>query len=186
MKFPNIITFIRFLLIPLIALSIYSRRPFFILLGIVLFIIATASDYLDGLIARKTRFISTFGTFFDPIVDKMMVLTMFFIFADLRLIPIWIPLILLFRELLVSFVRQACSTPAKVVGANWMGRSKFVMQAGVILYAQIFLYLDRSDILVPFFNKTAVFYASLIMVIISFIYLSNFIYWHRKELVSDI
>ena len=183
MKIPNILTIIRFLLIPVIAFLLYSKNPSYILLSILLFLIAITSDWLDGFIARKRKMISVFGTFFDPIVDKILVLTILFIFVDLKLIPLWIVLLLLFRELFVSGGRQVCSTPKRFIGSNWMGKSKFVMQTGIIIYTQIYLYLNYSGITSQFFNQTAVYYAVLIMTILSLIYAFIFLYWYRKRLV---
>lgn len=186
MKFANIITILRLMLVPLIALLIYSKNPFYILLSIILFVLATISDWLDGFIARATKTMSNFGTFFDPIVDKIMILTIFFIFADLKLIPLWIPILLLFRELLVSYIRQYSSTDSKIVGANWMGKSKFIMQTLIILYTQIYLYLYYSGTSIYFFNRITIFYSSLIVAVISLVYLGNFIYWHRTRILKDV
>ncbi|MCH8003267.1 MAG: CDP-diacylglycerol--glycerol-3-phosphate 3-phosphatidyltransferase [Nanoarchaeota archaeon] len=186
MKIPNLLTLIRFFLIPTIAFLLYSDNPNYILLSTIFFIIASLTDWADGFIARHHNQKSAFGTFFDPLIDKMLILTMFFIFVDLDLIPLWMALLILFRELLVTGIRQFCSTPKKVVGANWMGKSKLFMQTIVVLYIQIFLYLTYSDKIIFLFNNTLVFYLTLIMTIISLGYALNFLLWHRKEILSNI
>ncbi len=186
MKIPNLLTLIRFFLIPTIGFLLYSNNPVYILISIILFAIAVLTDWADGFIARSNNQRSVFGTFFDPLIDKMLILTIFFIFVDLDLIPLWIVLLILFRELTVSGIRHVYSTPKKVIGANWMGKSKFIMQAVVIFYTQIFLYLTYSNKVLPFFNKTLVYYFTLIMVVISLAYALNFVFWHRKEILSKI
>lgn len=185
MKLPNILTLVRVLLIPIIAVLLYSKNSLYIILSIVLLIIGITSDWLDGFIARRKGLISVFGTFFDPIADKMLILTMLFIFADLRLIPLWMVLIILFRELLVSGVRQICSNSKKIIGSNWMGKTKFIMQTIVIIYLQIFLYFEYSNQQNLFFTKTIAYYVTLILAIISFIFALKFAYLHRKEIASS-
>ncbi|MFC1769340.1 CDP-diacylglycerol--glycerol-3-phosphate 3-phosphatidyltransferase [Nanoarchaeota archaeon] len=187
MKIPNIITLSRLLFIPLILLTLYSNEPRYLILSIFFFLIAIATDSIDGYIARKFKNQkSKFGTFLDPLVDKMLILSMFFAFSDLGLIPLWLPLIFLFRELLVTCVRQVCSGEKKVVGANWMGKSKFAMQAIVIIYTQFFLLFESLNIITGFLTQSIVFYITLIITTISIVYAINFIWWYKDELLSDL
>lgn len=186
MKLPNIFTLMRFLLIPIIIFLLYSSNPNDILLSIIFFIVAVFTDWLDGFIARKYKLKSVFGTFFDPIVDKILILGIFLVFVDLKLIPLWLVLLLIFREFVASGIRQTCSNTKKIVGANWMGKSKFIMQLLVIIYTQVFLYFSYIGKTIIFFNNTGVYYSTLIMTIISLIYILNFAYWHREEMFSDI
>jgi len=186
MKIPNILTIIRFLLIPSIALLLYSKDPNYILISILLFLVAVVTDWADGFIARKKNQKTVFGTLFDPLIDKMLILTIFFIFVDLGLIPLWMMLLVLFRELLVSGIRQVCSSAKKVVGANWMGKSKFLMQTALIFYIQIFLYFTYSDKSILFFNETLIYYFTLAMTIISLAFALNFLLWYREEILSKI
>lgn len=185
MKIPNMLTLIRFFLIPILGLLLYSTNPAYILMSLIIFSIAVFTDWADGFIAKHNDQKSTFGTFFDPLIDKMLILTIFFIFADLNLIPLWMVLLILFRELLVTGIRQFCSTTQKVVGANWMGKSKFVMQTFVIFYTQLALYLKYSNKTVPFFNENLVYHFTLAMLALSLAYALNFLYWHRKEILSS-
>lgn len=186
MKIPNMLTIGRLLLIPIIAFLLYSKNPNYILISILLFIIAVITDWADGFIAREKNQKSIFGTLFDPLIDKMLILTMFFIFVDLDLIPLWMILLILFRELLVSGIRQVCSTTGNVVGSNWMGKSKFIMQTVLALYLQIFLYLTYSNNTLLFFNETIIYYFTLTVTIISLAFALNFLLRHWKEILLKI
>jgi len=186
MKIPNILTLIRFLLIPLVALMLYSNDANLVLISIGVFIFAIFTDWADGYVARNFNLKSKFGTFFDPIVDKILILTMFFVFSDLKLIPLWMILLILFREFLVTGIRQVCSTSTKIVGANWMGKTKFSLQALAIIYLQLLLYFNivqKSNVL---FNENVGFYFVLIVVVVSLAFALNFLYWHRKEILDGI
>lgn len=186
MKTPNILTISRFLLIPIIAFLLYSKNPNYILMSILLFLVAAITDWADGFIAREKNQKSVFGTLFDPLIDKMLILTIFFIFVDLDLIPLWMVLLILFRELLVSGIRQVCSTIKKVVGSNWMGKSKFIMQTVLVFYIQIFLYLMYSGKSILFFNKTLIYYSTFAVTIISLAFALNFLFWYKEEILSKI
>lgn len=186
MNIPNFLTIVRFFLIPVIGFLMYSKDPNYVLASLVIFVFAVFTDWLDGYIARNYNKKTTFGTFFDPLVDKMLILTMLFLFVDLDMLPLWMILLVLFREFLVTGVRQVCSKPKKIVGANWMGKTKFIMQALVIIYIQLLIYFNLSELKVTLFNETIAFYFALLMTIVSITFALNFLYWYKKELLSDI
>jgi len=186
MKIPNILTFLRLALIPIIAVFLYSNNRFLIIASILLFILSVSTDFADGFIARKYNQISVFGTFLDPLVDKMFILTILFILTDLKIIPLWMVLLILFRELLVTGVRQICSKAGKVVGANWMGKTKFVMQTLLILYLQFVLYFSLTNKNNILFNTNIAYYMTLTVTIISLAFAFCFLYLHRKIILSEI
>ena len=186
MKIPNVLTIIRFILIPLIGYMLYSSNPNIILISIALFAFAVFTDWADGYIARNCNLKSVFGTFFDPIVDKMLILTIFFIFADIKIIPLWTALLILFREFFVTGIRQVCSTKKKIVGANWMGKSKFMLQTVGVFFLQFVLYFKLIGMPNIIFNETTGFYFIMIVVVVSLAFASNFLYWHRKKLLTGI
>lgn len=191
MKIPNLLTIIRFFLIPIIGVLLYSNNPKYVLATIPLFIISILTDYADGKIARKFKQKSIFGTFFDPLVDKMLILALMFIFADLKIIPVWLVLLILFRELLVTGIRQVCSKPKKIVGANWMGKSKFSLQALLVGYILFLIYFEKAGINfvlknIPLFTRPIAFYFALIVTIISIAFAFKFLYWHKKEILADL
>jgi len=186
MKIPNILTLVRFILIPIISFLLYLNNSGLIILSIILFLFAIWTDWADGYIARKYKQQTIFGTFMDPLVDKTLILTILFIFTDLALIPLWIILLLLFREFLVTGVRQVCSTDGRVVGANWMGKSKFIFQALAGVYFQLLLYFRIKNHTNIVFNVTVGYYLILLLTIISLAFAANFVWWHRKTIFSKI
>lgn len=186
MKLPNLLTIIRLLVIPLIAFLLYTKKPNMVLISAALFLFATLSDWADGVIARRFNQKSNFGILFDPLADKMLILTILLIFVDLNVIPLWVILILLFRELLVTGIRQVCSTKDEVVGANWMGKTKFIMQSAVIIYLHIVLYFVLVEQKNYIFNKVVAYYIIVLLTVISLLFAFNFLFWHRKKILSNI
>ena len=111
----------------------------FILMDVV-FIIASITDKLDGYIARSRNQITTFGKFLDPIADKILVLTAMIYLVGFGKIPAWIPVIVMFREFLVSGYRLvACEKGGKVIAASVWGKLKTVTQ----MLALVLVFVDK-------------------------------------------
>ena len=146
MNLANKLTVFRIILVPImviISLLNIERNLFgisieFILMNII-FIIASITDELDGNIARSRNQITTFGKFLDPLADKILVLAAMLILVGMQRLPAWIPIIVVFREFLVSGYRMmAAGKKGKVVAANKWGKLKTVSQ----MFAIILAFLD--------------------------------------------
>ena len=147
MNLPNKLTIFRIILVPIMVLI-----PFFNIqgefLGIpityliieLIFIIASITDKLDGTIARKKNLVTTFGKFLDPIADKILVLAALIMLVDFGKIPAWIPIIILFREFVVSGYRLIASqNGGEVIAASIWGKLKTVTQ----MIAIILCFIDK-------------------------------------------
>lgn len=108
-QFANLLTFSRLFFAIIISIIYISECAYAFESILVLFIIAALTDYFDGLVARKLNISSNIGKCFDPIFDKLLVLTMILILADAHAVPIWISLIILAREVYVSGLREYLS-----------------------------------------------------------------------------
>ncbi|MGA0351176.1 MAG: CDP-diacylglycerol--glycerol-3-phosphate 3-phosphatidyltransferase [Acholeplasmataceae bacterium] len=134
MNLANKLTLSRFFMIPmmLIVLSISSfqnHQLFWTLttsefLFALLFVLAGFTDFLDGYIARKTQTITTFGKFLDPIADKVLVLTAFSYLLFVQIIPIWVIVIIILREFMVSGLRLIAVEEKIVISASQLGKYK--------------------------------------------------------------
>jgi CDP-diacylglycerol---glycerol-3-phosphate 3-phosphatidyltransferase len=145
MNLPNRLTVIRILLIPIIVLVwIFPYAQFNIqiptyyvgyvsislvnIICLVIFALASFTDYLDGAIARKKNLVTTFGKFADPIADKLLVTTMFILFASQGIIPVVPVLIMTIRDTIVDGCRMIASQNGVVVAAGYLGKVKTVLQ----------------------------------------------------------
>ena len=145
MNLPNRLTIIRILFIPIIVLVwIFPYAQFNIqipvfyvgfvsislvnIICLVMFALASFTDFLDGAIARKKNLITTFGKFADPIADKLLVTTMFILFASQGIIPVVPVLIMVFRDTIVDGCRMIASQNGVVVAAGYLGKVKTVLQ----------------------------------------------------------
>ena len=146
MNLANKLTIFRIILVPLMVIvaiinpsgSLLGISTTFWIMGII-FIIASITDKLDGYIARSRNQITTFGKFLDPIADKILVLTAMIIFVEYDKLPAWIPIIVAFREFLVSGFRLVASQKGgQVIAASVWGKLKTVTQ----MIALILMFID--------------------------------------------
>ena len=146
MNLANKLTIFRIILVPLMVIvaiinpsgSLLGISTTFWIMGII-FITASITDKLDGYIARSRNQITTFGKFLDPIADKILVLTAMIIFVEYDKLPAWIPIIVAFREFLVSGFRLVASQKGgQVIAASVWGKLKTVTQ----MIALVLMFID--------------------------------------------
>ena len=178
---PNILTILRLLSVPVVLSLAYGNSTAMLASGFGLFLLAAFSDWLDGYLARTRRAITRFGTLMDPVADKLLILGMLFVFSDIGLLPLWLVLINLFRELLVSGIRGLQAAEGKNVTANWMGKLKFCLQVAVIALGFLHLTLKSAGMEVPG-GRQIVLYCTLAMTLISLALAFNFSHWDREAL----
>lgn len=147
MNLPNKLTIFRIILVPIMVLipffniqGEFLEIPITYLIIELIFIIASITDKLDGTIARKKNLVTTFGKFLDPIADKILVLAALIMLVDFGKIPAWIPIIILFREFVVSGYRLIASqNGGEVIAASIWGKLKTVTQ----MIAIILCFIDK-------------------------------------------
>ena len=143
MNLPNKITIARILLVPIMMLMPYIGitaktsfgLPIVNIIILIIFLVASFTDYLDGHIARKRNIVTNFGKFLDPIADKLLVLAALVMLVEVGIIPGWIPIIIAAREFMVSAIRMLVATEGKVIAASKLGKIKTVTQMVAISLA---------------------------------------------------
>ena len=137
MNLPNKLTLLRIILTPVFMLTLVWDFPFHYFIAMVIFIVASLTDMLDGKIARQRGIVTDFGKFLDPLADKMLTTAAFIGFLALNIGEgmVWILFIVLFREFMVSSIRLiAVSSGGKVIAANIWGKLKTVFQMIAIIF----------------------------------------------------
>ena len=99
------------------------------------------TDHLDGKIARSRNLVTTFGKFMDPLADKIMVISALVCFVSQGLANVWLVLLIIFREFMVTSVRLVAADTGVVVAANNWGKAKTVSQIVAILAILFLQYL---------------------------------------------
>lgn len=145
---PNILTVFRIILTPFIIALIFINSDVvysysflglnnsvsitFLISGI-LFVIACISDFLDGYLARKNKWISDFGKIWDPIADKVLTTSIYICFSIINLIPFYFVILMVIRDIVVDAYRQSATKKGIVTPANFFGKLKTVLQMSSIL-----------------------------------------------------
>lgn len=121
------ITLVRVLLIPVYMILMYISGGSFgwpMFGALVLFIVASVTDFVDGYIARHYNQVSDFGKFLDPLADKILVLAAMCMFCEWGKFPAWALMIVLTREFAVSGLRMVAGPKGKVIAAGKSGKFK--------------------------------------------------------------
>ena len=174
-NFSNLLTILRIIVIPIIVICIYLQGPFYGWIAFVLFCIATVTDFFDGYIARLRNEITNFGTFLDPIADKLLVAAVILILTSKEIIADWetIPaLIILLREIAVSGLREYLEKIKVSVPVSKISKIKTSFQ----LIALALLILTESGItIVPIFiiGQFALWIAGLLTLYTGYDYLKS-------------
>lgn len=180
MTIPNLLTLLRLGFTPGVALLAYSSGTHGRAWALGLFVLAMLTDVADGILAKLLGQSSRLGLYLDTVTDKIIVLTMFFVLVDLGLLPLWIAILMMARELIVEGLRSAAATSGEIVGANVMGKTKGVLQTvciGVGLAARTL----RLDPRVAWASVTACTGLTLLLV---WVFAGIFI-WQNRALIKQ-
>ena len=128
MNWPNRLSLIRIALVPFVVLMMYVNLPFSYLIALLLFIVASFTDFLDGQIARRQNLVTNFGKFIDPVADKLLVLSTMIGLCGQGIIPAWACIVVLFRELAVDGLRLVAVQQGQVIAAGKLGKIKTCSQ----------------------------------------------------------
>ena len=121
------ITLVRVFMIPLVMIALYLSKGvtgLWMWISLVLFVIASVTDYIDGQIARKCNQVSDFGKFLDPLADKLLTIAVMTMFCEWGRFPAWALMLVLTREFAVTGLRLVAAPKGRVIAAAWSGKVK--------------------------------------------------------------
>ncbi len=124
MNTANKLTLLRVVMIPVFLLALYLDFPFNQIVALILFILASVTDFIDGYIARHFNQITDFGKFMDPLADKLLVTSAMLWFVEVGQMPAWALLVVIAREFAVSGLRMVAAPKGIVIAAAWSGKIK--------------------------------------------------------------
>jgi CDP-diacylglycerol--glycerol-3-phosphate 3-phosphatidyltransferase len=135
LNLPTLLTLSRVVAIPLFIIVTPGHN----LLGALVFAVASLTDFLDGYLARRSGEVTTFGIILDPIADKFLVIAALILLVDMARISVWVAVIIIVREFLVTALRVVALSRDIVIKAETGGKLKTASQVTAI----IALILDR-------------------------------------------
>lgn len=131
MNLPNKLTLLRVVLIPVFVVLLlleggqnYTLR----IAALIVFCIASFTDFLDGQIARRNHLVTNFGKFMDPLADKLLVCSALICMIELGQLPSWYVITVIAREFIISGFRLVAADNGIVIAASWWGKFKTTFQ----------------------------------------------------------
>lgn len=167
MNLPNKLTMLRVILIPIFVVFLLCSPMIGVagrVIALVIFVVASLTDLLDGKIARKYNLVTNFGKFADPLADKLLVASALICFIELDRIPAWIVLVIIAREFIISGFRLVAVESGIVIAASWWGKVK----TAVTMVTIIFMIPDFGTAPVHVIEQIMI-YSSLILTVVSLI-----------------
>lgn len=172
MNLANKITMFRIFLLPIFVLSCYFDQSG--ISSLLIFLLGSFSDFLDGYVARKYNMITDFGKFIDPIADKILVLSAFIMFIERGFVEPWVVIVVLFRELLISGFRMLAAKKNISIAADIFGKLKTTTQFFCVIFFFLTIILISGKM---FIIGKVLLYISVVLTILSMI---NYLYKNRE------
>ena len=193
MNLPNQLSIARLLLtLPFVALC-YASVPNGHSWALLIFLIASFTDYLDGMIARRHNLVTNFGKLFDPLADKILMASALTMLAVENQIPAWVVIAILGREFFVTGIRQIAISQGVVLAAERLGKHKMVWQVITVTYflAKLAAKEAANDSVLAFakqwfvskddyFGHFTIYFTALLTLVSGFSY-----FWKNRSLFSD-
>lgn len=180
MNLPNKLVTVRLITVPLIIVSLYLDSVYAKYTALFLLILAWLTDYLDGIVARKFNMQTKFGAFYDPFVDKILVSFTFIVLVDLKLIPIWLVILMLFRDYLVQGIRSMVKEEGVILKSEWSGKIKFILQMATLVIAAFLFALSYSYPSVGIWMYNVIFWVMVVATAEAYYALFEFLYKNKK------
>lgn len=178
MNLPNKLTILRMvLIIPFVAcMLVPGLGDAGMYASVVLFVVASLTDLLDGKIARRYNLVTNFGKFMDPLADKLLVCSALICLTAMELLEAWIVIVIISREFIISGFRLIAAEQKIVIAASYWGKFKTTFQMLMI----IVLILDIHQ---AAFQALGIIltYVSLALTVIS---LADYIY-KNKDIIKE-
>jgi CDP-diacylglycerol--glycerol-3-phosphate 3-phosphatidyltransferase len=133
LNLPNALTLLRIFLVPLLVVVLLTRIEGHVYFGAGIFLVAVLTDYLDGFFARRRNEVTRLGILLDPLADKLLTAAAFLSLVEMGLVPAWVVMIVLARELAVTGLRNLAAGRGVLIRASGLGKAKMVSQVTAIL-----------------------------------------------------
>ena len=175
MTLPNQLTILRIILSPVFLIFFLSDVIWMKQVSILIYIVAALSDWYDGWLARKFNYITSWGKFWDPLADKILTSFAFIGFAIVDLIPFWMVVIIVGRDVLITLLRIFANMKNYNFTTSYYAKWKTMLQM-IFLYYLLILYvaLYSPEITFPYreliptlLNKDLIYFVALFITLIT-------------------
>jgi len=179
----NKITLFRVVCVPVIMILLYQDTQFTDILSLILFIISSLSDFLDGYIARKYNLITDFGKIVDPVADKIAITSIMLVLIQLGRLDAWIVAVIVSRDLLIEGLRNMASSKGMIIPAGQWGKIKTAVHmfaVGMLIYNA-----DLFSINMIILGEIFVYISMILSIYSAYIYIKEYLK-ESKIFIQDI
>ncbi len=177
MVLPNQLTVLRIILTPIFLFLFLSSEPWMVQTSLLVFIIAAITDWYDGWLARKFNYITEWGKFLDPLADKILTSTAFIGFVIIDLLPLWMVVLIIIRDMIVTLLRIYADYNKVHFTTNYSAKLKTFFQMFFLYYLLLVYTLttigslqsDYKDIFLLLLNPLGIYLAMLFITLFTVI-----------------
>ena len=144
LNIANSLTLFRIALTPIFIIFLFYDHPYAKLWALMVFLVASITDALDGYFARKHDQVTEQGRFLDPLADKILILSALISFAVLEIIPFWMVGLIIFRDLFITGLRVVMNNKGFQMVTSNIAKAKTSFQ--VVIIVTILLYLGSANL----------------------------------------
>jgi CDP-diacylglycerol---glycerol-3-phosphate 3-phosphatidyltransferase len=143
---PNVLTYLRIAAIPLILILLLpppSGRS--LNTAFMVFVFASTTDYLDGILARRHNLVTSIGKLLDPLADKLLTSAVLIMLIPLGRVPAWMVFLIIGRDITITGLRSIAASRGLIIDASLMGKRKMVSQIVALLF--LLLQIESMDVI---------------------------------------
>lgn len=185
MNLPNKLTVSRFFFTVGFLIALFSELPWSNTVALVLFSIASLTDWLDGYLARRDKLVTNFGALMDPLADKILICSAFIAFVELDRVEAWIAIVVVSRELAITGLRLLAASKQVLLAAERWGKDKTISQMVALICVLVLMSYPEwgtwaESFLggwLPFFTDFAITVAVVLTALSGILYL-----WRNREI----
>jgi len=176
MTLPNQLTILRIILSPVFLFLFLSDVIWMKQVSVVIYIVAALSDWYDGWLARKFNYITSWGKFWDPLADKILTSAAFIGFAVVELIPWWMVIIIVGRDVIITLLRVFSEVKNYNFTTSYYAKWKTLLQM-IFLYYLLILYVAQftpkikpiyGETISAMLNEQLIFFVALVITVVTF------------------
>jgi CDP-diacylglycerol--glycerol-3-phosphate 3-phosphatidyltransferase len=148
LNLPNALSLFRIFLVPFLVVVLLTKFDGREIVALAIFLIATATDFLDGYLARRRGQITKLGTLLDPIADKLLISAAFISLVEVGLVPAWMVVVVVAREFAVTGLRSIAASEGLVIPASNWGKTKMATQIttiSLLILSERFRWLEQPS-----------------------------------------
>ena len=176
MTLPNQLTVLRIILSPVFLFFFLSDIIWMKQVSVAIYIVAALSDWYDGWLARKFNYITSWGKFWDPLADKILTSAAFIGFAIVELIPWWMVVIIVGRDVIITLLRVFADMKSYSFTTSYYAKWKTLLQM-IFLYYLLILYVAQftpeinsiyAETISAMLNEKLIFFIALLITAVTF------------------